>query len=93
MYLLVIAFTYLEGRNGGIVVKELAAVDFQSNRFSSYVFKRPCGWEEIPMFNDRMNEEINHGCNGNDGYVPNSDMETVVYCEVSSAVANYCFRP
>ena len=51
MSLLVSVFTYLEGRDGDTMVKELAAVDFQSNRFSSYVFKRPYGWEDIPMFN------------------------------------------
>ena len=63
MTLLVIDFTYLEGRDDDIVFKELAAVDSHSNRFSSYVFKRPYGWEEIPMFNGRMNEAIYHGCN------------------------------
>jgi len=41
MSLLVIDFTYLEGRDGDILVKEFAAVDFQSNRVASYVFKRP----------------------------------------------------
>jgi hypothetical protein len=55
MSLSVIDFTYLEGRDGDTVVKELAAVDSHSNRVSSYVFKRPYGWEEIPMFNARMN--------------------------------------
>ena len=35
MSLLVIEFTYLEGREGEIVVKELAAVDSHSNRASS----------------------------------------------------------
>ena len=49
------------------MVKDLAAVDFQSNRFSSYVFKRPYGWEEAQIFNARMNEAIDHVCNWNDG--------------------------
>ena len=31
----------------------MAAVDFHSNRFTSYLFKRPYGWEEVPMFNAR----------------------------------------
>jgi len=38
---LLIDSTYLDGRNGDIMVKEFAAVDFQSKRDSYYVFKRP----------------------------------------------------
>jgi len=41
MSLLVIDFTFLEGRDGKLVVKELAAVDSHNIRVSSYVFKRP----------------------------------------------------
>jgi hypothetical protein len=41
----VIDFTYLEGKNVELVVKEVAAVDSQSNRFSSYVFKETYSWE------------------------------------------------
>ena len=41
MSLLVIDFTYLEGKDGDLVVKELATVDSHSNRVSSYVFKVP----------------------------------------------------
>ena len=48
--LLVTHFTYLEGRNGELVV-HLAAVDSHGNRASSYVFKRPYSWEEVPLFN------------------------------------------
>jgi len=66
MSLLVIDFTHWEGRDGDIVVKELAAVDCHSNTVSSYVFKRPYGWKEIPMFIARMNDAIEHGCNWND---------------------------
>ena len=51
MSLLVTDFTYLEGRNGELVVKDLAAVDSHGNRASSYVFKRPYSWEEVPLFN------------------------------------------
>ena len=40
-----------------------------------------------------MNEAIDHGCNWNDGYVPYSDLENVVQCEASYAVAIYCFGP
>ena len=43
MSLLVIDFTYLEGRDSDIVVKDLGAVDFHSNRVTSYLFKRPYG--------------------------------------------------
>jgi len=64
MSVLVIDFTYLEGRDGDIVVKELAAVDFQSNRVSSYVFKGLNGWEEVPMFNARINEAMTTGVIG-----------------------------
>jgi hypothetical protein len=41
MFLLVIDFSYLEGKNGELVVKELATLDCHSNRVSSYVFKYP----------------------------------------------------
>ena len=55
MSLLVTDFTYLEGKDGDIVVKELAAVDFLSNRLGSYLLKRPYCCEELPMFNVRIN--------------------------------------
>jgi hypothetical protein len=93
MSLLVIDFTYLEGREYDIVVKELAAVDSHSNRVSSYIFKRPHAWEEIPMFNARINEAFDHGCNWNDCDILYSEVETVVHCEASSSVAIYCFGP
>jgi len=93
MSLLVIDFTYLEGRDCDIVVKELVSVDFHSNRVASYLFKSSYGWEEVPMFNARINETIDHGCNWNDGDVLYSELETVVQREASSAVAIYCFRP
>ena len=76
MYLLLIDFTYLEGRDGDIEVKELAAVDSHSSRVSSYVFKGPYGWEGIPMLNAIMNEAIDHGCNWNDGDVLYSELQT-----------------
>ena len=41
MSLLVNDFTYLEGKDCELVVKELAAVDSHRSRVSSYVFKRP----------------------------------------------------
>ena len=93
MSLIVIDFTFLEGRDNEIVVKELAVADSHNNRVSSYVFKRPYGWEEVSMFNARMNQAIGHGCNWNDGDVPYSELETVLHREVSSAVAIYCFGP
>ena len=54
MSLLVIDFTYLEGKVGELVVKELAPVDSHRNRFSSCLFKRPYSWEELSLFNVRM---------------------------------------
>jgi hypothetical protein len=63
MSLLVIDVTYLEGEDGELVVKELAAVDSYSSGVSSYVFKRPYSWEELSLFNVRLNEAIDHGCN------------------------------
>jgi len=45
------------------------------------------------MFNARINEAIDHGCNWNDGDVLYSELETVVHREASSAVAIYCFGP
>jgi hypothetical protein len=83
----VIDFTYLDGRDCDLVVKDLAAVDSHSNRVSSYVFKRPYGLEVVPMFNVRMNEAIDHGFNWNDGDVPYSELESVLHREASSAVA------
>ena len=93
MSLLVIDFTYLEVRDVELVVKELAAVDSQSNRVSSYVFKKPYGWEEVPPFNARMNQAIDHGCNWNGGDVLYSELQTVLHREASSAVAIFCFGP
>lgn len=93
MSLLVIDFTYLDGRDGDIVVKELATVDYSRNRVSSYIFKRPYGWEAVSMFNARMNEAVDHGCNWNDGDIPYSELETVLHREASSAVAIYCYGP
>ena len=58
MSLLVTDFTYLEGRVGEFLVKELAAVYSHRNRVSSYIFKKPYGWEQVPMFNARINERV-----------------------------------
>ena len=44
MSLLVTDFTYLEGRDGELLVKELATVDSNRNRMSSYIFKKPYEW-------------------------------------------------
>jgi hypothetical protein len=93
MSLIVIDYTFLEGRDNEIVVKELAAAVSHINRVSSYVFKRPYGWEEVPMFNARMNQDIGHACNWYDGDIPYSELETLLHREVSSPVAIYCFGP
>ena len=93
MSLIVVDFTFFEGRDNEIIVKELAVVDSHNNRVSSYVFTRPYAWEEVPMFNDRMNQAIGHGCNWNDCEFPCSELETVLHREVSYAVAIYCFGP
>ena len=69
-----IDFTFLEGRDNEIV-KELAVADSQIIG-SRHVFKRPYGWEEVSMFNARMNQAIGHGCNWNND-VPYSELETV----------------
>ena len=66
MSLLIIDFTFLEGRDGEIVV-ELPVVDSHSNIVSSYVFKKPYSWEEVPSLNARINQAIDHGCNWYDG--------------------------
>jgi len=64
MVFLLIDFTYLNGRDSDFVVKELANVDSYSNRVSSYVFKRPYGWEDGPMLNARINQAIVHCVTG-----------------------------
>ena len=79
MSLLVVDFTYLEGKDGELVVKELATVDSHNNRVSSYLFKRPYSWEDMSLINVRLNEAIDHGSNWNDGFVPYSDLENVVH--------------
>jgi hypothetical protein len=61
-----IDFSYLEGRDGEFVVKELPVADCHSNRVASYVFKKPYTWDEVPAFNARLNNAIDHGCNWND---------------------------
>jgi len=48
---------------------------------------------EVPMFNARINQAIDNGCNWNDGDVLYSVLETVVHREASSAVTIYCFGP
>jgi hypothetical protein len=93
MSLIIIDLTILEGRDNEIVVKELSVADSHSNSVSLYVFKRPYGWEEVPIFNARLNEAIGHGCNWNDGDVPYSELETVLHREVLLGVAIYCFVP
>ena len=93
MSLLAIDFTYLEGKDGELVVKELPTVDSHSDRVSSNVFKRPYSWEDLSLFNVRLNEAIVHGCNRDDGYAPYADLKNLVHCEASSAVALYCFGP
>jgi hypothetical protein len=89
--LVVIDFTFLVGRDNESVVKELAVADSRSNRVSSYVFKKPYCWDELPMFNARLNNAITHSCNWNDGDILYSDLQTVLHREVSSTVAIYCF--
>jgi len=89
----VIDFTFLGRRDGELVVKELAVVDSHSNSVSSYVFKRPYTWEELPAFNTRMNQAIDHGFNWNEGDVLYSALETLLHLEASFAVAVYCFGP
>ena len=88
-----INFTYLDERDGELVVKDLAAVDSHSNRVSSHVFTRPHGWEEIPTFKARMNQAIYHGCNRKDGCIPYSELEILLHRETSSVVTIYCFGP
>jgi len=56
----------------------------------SHMFKRLYSWEELSLFSVKMNEAIDHGCNWNDGYVPYSELRTVLHREASS-VAIYCF--
>jgi hypothetical protein len=49
MSLVVIDFTFLEGRDNEIVVKELTVAHSRSNKVSSYVFKKPYCWDQLPM--------------------------------------------
>jgi hypothetical protein len=49
-------------------------------------------WEEVSMFNARMNHDIDHRCKWN-GYIPYSELESGLHREASSAVAIYWFGP
>jgi hypothetical protein len=91
MSLLVVDFNFLDGRDGEIMVKELAFADSQSNRVSSYLFKCPYTWGKVVAFNARFNNTLEHGCNWNDGYIFYSELETILHREASSAVSIYCF--
>jgi hypothetical protein len=55
--------------------------------------KKTYSWEDVPIFNARINEALDHGCNWNEGDVLYSELETVLHREASSAVAIYCFGP
>ncbi len=48
---------------------------------------------EVPVFNARINNAPDHGCNWNDGDILYSELETLLQREASSAVAIYCFGP
>jgi hypothetical protein len=72
-----------------MVFKELADVDSNSSRVSSYAFKRLYCLEEVPMFNARINQPIDHGCNWNEGNVMYSELENMLKLELSPAVAIY----
>jgi hypothetical protein len=85
----VIDFTFLEGRDNKIVVKELAVANSCSNRVSSYVFKKPYCCNELPMFNAKLNSAITHSINWIDGDILYSEFQTVLHREVSSAVVIY----
>ena len=93
MSLLVTDYTYFNGLDGELLVKDLATVVSHRNRVSSYIFKKPYGWEKVPMCNARINEAIDQGCNWNDGDVLYSELQTVLHRETSSAVVIYCFGP
>jgi len=93
MALTVIDVTRLEGRDGELVVKELAVAGFQSNRVSTYVFKKLYSWEEMSRFNAWMNCALDHGCNWNVVDTLYFEFESIVNRAASSAVAIYCFGP
>ena len=67
MSILVIDFTYLEGKDGELVVKELAAVDSHNIRVSSYVFNpsarghlNPSSYCDVGrFFSGDLNFEVN----------------------------------
>ena len=49
MALLAIDLTYLKGKDGKFAVKELSVADSQSNRVSSYVFKKLYAWRYLRL--------------------------------------------
>jgi hypothetical protein len=52
------------------------------------VFKKPYTWVEVPPFNVKRNNVIDHGCNRNDGGILYSESETftarssISYCNL-----------
>ena len=93
MALPVIDVTCLEGRDGELVVKDLAVAGFQSSRASAYAFKKLHSWEEVPGFNARMNCSLDRGCNRNVVDILYFELESITNRAASSAVAIYCFGP
>ena len=76
MSLLMTDLPYLEGRNGEPVVRELAAIDSHITGSHHTSLRDRPSWKEVPMFNARMNQAIEHGCNWYDGDIPYSELET-----------------
>jgi hypothetical protein len=90
MSFIAIEFIFLEERDNDLEDKEPAVAESCSHKVT-YIFKRPYIWEQVPMFNAKINDAINHGCNWNDGDVLYSELESLLHCEISSAVSIYCF--
>ena len=52
----ILCFLFVEIVCAMMQPRHLENINSHINRVSSYVFKRPYGWEEVPMFNARMNQ-------------------------------------
>lgn len=84
---LVVDFTFVIGRHGERVVKELAIVDVEDNRLQSYYFQPP-----YVTSSDEINYSASsRGANWNDGNVPYDELETILANATDSASAIYAY--
>jgi hypothetical protein len=76
--LLAVDLNFFYGKNNEWVVKELAVADCQPNSGSSFHFKSPYVWTKHSPVHTKMNSELEHGNNWNDGYILYSELKNLL---------------